>query len=81
MSFTKHIENDAFFGYDNTPKQTKYLRTVSVNLVPYRNAPNERAAFVDMLQHELRGRELTADELRRIAERAWHQFLKRGWPT
>jgi len=38
MSFTKHIENDAFFGYDNTPKQTKYLRTYLVNLVPYRNA-------------------------------------------
>jgi hypothetical protein len=44
-------------------------------------APNERAAFADMLQHELRGRELTADELRRIAECAWHQLLKRGWPT
>ena len=45
-------------------------------------APNERAAFADMLRHELRGRELPADaNLRRIAERAWHQFLKRGWPT
>jgi hypothetical protein len=43
----------------------------------------ERAcSFADMLQHELRGRELPADaNLRRIAERAWHQFLKRGWPT
>jgi len=31
-----------------------------------------------MLGHELRRRELTDHELRRIAERAWHQFLKRG---
>ena len=44
-------------------------------------ALNEGAAFREMLAHELRGRELPADELRRIAERAWHQFLKRGWPA
>jgi len=44
-------------------------------------APSERAAFADMLQHDLRGRELPADELRRIAERSWRQFLKHGWPT
>ena len=40
--------------------------------------PNERAAFRDMLGHELRGRELADHELRRIAERVWHQFLKGG---
>jgi hypothetical protein len=45
-----------------------------VRLIP----PNERAAFRDMLGHELRGRELADRELRRIAERAWHQFLKGG---
>jgi len=40
--------------------------------------PNQRAAFRDMLGHELRGRELADHELRRIAERAWHQLLKGG---
>jgi hypothetical protein len=40
--------------------------------------PNERAAFRDMLDYEWRGRELSDHELRRIAERAWHQFLKHG---
>jgi hypothetical protein len=40
--------------------------------------PNERAAFGEMLAHELRGRELSDHEMRHIAERAWHQFLKRG---
>jgi hypothetical protein len=34
-----------------------------------------------MLEHELRGRELHDGELRRVAERAWHRFLKHGWPT
>jgi hypothetical protein len=41
------------------------------------------------LQHELRGRNpsgqsprvsLDDGELRRIAERTWHKFLKYGWP-
>ena len=44
-------------------------------------ATNERAAFGEMLAHELRGRELPDHEMRRVAERAWHQFLKHGWPT
>jgi hypothetical protein len=43
--------------------------------------PNERAAFREMLEHELRGREPHDGELRRVAERAWHRFLKHGWPT
>jgi hypothetical protein len=43
-------------------------------------APNGRAAFRDMLYHELRGRELHDHEMRRVAERAWHRFLKDGWP-
>ena len=43
--------------------------------------PNERAAFRKMLEHELSGRELPDGESRRVAERAWHRFLKHGWPT
>jgi hypothetical protein len=39
---------------------------------------NERAAFREMLEHELRGRELSDGELRRVAERAWHNFLRYG---
>jgi len=40
-------------------------------------APPARQAFGEMLQHELQGRgELPADEVRRIAEQTWHQFLK-----
>lgn len=42
-------------------------------------APADRAAFRDMLEHELRGRKLTDAETRRIAERSWHKFLKDGW--
>jgi DNA-binding transcriptional ArsR family regulator len=40
----------------------------------------ERAAFLEMLAHELRGRELTAGELRFVAERTWRTFLQHGWP-
>jgi hypothetical protein len=44
--------------------------------------PNKRAAFGEMLAYELRGRELLPDqELRRVVERAWHRFLRHGWPT
>jgi len=32
---------------------------------------NERAAFGEMLEHELRGRELPDHELRRVAENVW----------
>jgi DNA-binding transcriptional ArsR family regulator len=39
----------------------------------------ERAAFLEMMAHELRGRELTAGELRRVAERTWRAFLQHGW--
>ena len=39
----------------------------------------ERVAFLEMLAHELRGRELTAGELRRVAERTWRAFLQHGW--
>jgi len=41
--------------------------------------PNERAAFREMLEHELRGRELPDGKLRCLAERAWHKFLRYGW--
>ena len=33
-----------------------------------------------MLAHELRGRELTAGELRLVAERTWRTFLQHRWP-
>jgi hypothetical protein len=33
-----------------------------------------------MLKAAIRGRELPTDELRRIAERTWHQFCHYGWP-
>jgi hypothetical protein len=42
---------------------------------------SKRAAFGDMLAHALRGRVLSDQELRRVAERAWHSFLRHGWPT
>jgi hypothetical protein len=42
--------------------------------------PNERAAFREMLEHELRGHELPDGKLRRLAERAWHKFRYR-WPA
>jgi len=42
--------------------------------------PDDRAAFRKMLQMELQGRELPNDELRQVAERTWHKFLKFGWP-
>jgi len=41
---------------------------------------SKRAAFGEMLGYELRGRVLSDHEVRRIAERAWHRFLKHGWP-
>jgi hypothetical protein len=43
-------------------------------------APEDRAAFRKMLQMEMQGRELPNDELRQVAERTWHKFLKFGWP-
>ena len=43
-------------------------------------APNERAAFGEMLAHELRGRELPDHEMRRVVVNTWHAFLKYGWP-
>jgi len=42
--------------------------------------PTERAAFREMLEHQLRGRDLPDGDLRRVAERAWHKFLRYGWP-
>src|SRR5205809_6627276 len=36
--------------------------------------PEERAAFREMLRHELHGRELPDGELRRVAERTWRLF-------
>ena len=44
---------------------------------------NMRPAFREMLEIELRGRELIAHEKRRAAERIfiWHKLLKHGWPA
>jgi hypothetical protein len=43
--------------------------------------PNDRAGFLEMLAHELRGREPLPDgELRCIAERTWRLFNRVGWP-
>jgi hypothetical protein len=44
-------------------------------------APSDRTGFLEMLAHELRGREPLPDgELRRIAEDAWRRFNRVGWP-
>ena len=40
---------------------------------------DERKAFLEMLEHELRGRDLADGKLRRIAERTWQKFLRHGW--
>jgi hypothetical protein len=41
--------------------------------------PRERAGFLDMLAHELRGQDLTDEKLRRIAAQTWRRFLVWGW--
>ena len=57
-----------------TNEQQNHLKDI-LRLIP----PDERAAFLAMLQHELRGRELADGELRRVAERTWRAFLQHGW--
>ena len=57
-----------------TDKQQNQVKDI-LRLIP----ADERAAFLDMLEHELRGRELHDGELRRIAERTWQKFLRHGW--
>jgi len=42
-------------------------------------APSDRPGYDAMLQHALRGRELPADELRRIAVEVWKHFCFHGW--
>jgi hypothetical protein len=42
-------------------------------------APSDRVGFREMLQHELRNRELPEHELRRVAEDVWRKFCKVGW--
>ena len=39
---------------------------------------DERAAYLDMLLHELRGRDVADGELRRIAVQVWRWFLQFG---
>src|SRR5262249_28486024 len=53
-------------------EQQSQLKDI-LRLIP----PDERAAFLAMLQHELHGRELPNDELRRVAEHTWRaQFVQ-----
>jgi hypothetical protein len=56
-----------------TDEQRNQVQDI-VRLIP----ADERAAFVDMLTHELRGRELAEGELRHVAERTWRKFLRHG---
>jgi DNA-binding transcriptional ArsR family regulator len=57
-----------------TDEQRNQVKDI-LRLIP----ADERAAFLEMLAHELRGRELAEGELRRIAERTWQKFLRHGW--
>ena len=57
-----------------TNEQQNHLKDI-LRLIP----PDERAAFLAMLQHELHGRELPNDELRRVAERTWRSFVQHSW--
>ena len=65
-----------------TDEQQNQVKDI-LGLIP----ADERAAFLEMLAHELRSREppLGADrlpegELRRIAEHTWRKFLRHSWP-
>ena len=58
-----------------TDEQQNQLKDI-LRLVP----PDEQAAFLDMLTHDLRGRDLDRGELRRVAEHTWRKFLQHGWP-
>jgi hypothetical protein len=42
--------------------------------------PPDRGAYLSMLEHRLRGREVDDHELRRVAEQTWREFLQDGWP-
>ena len=56
-----------------TDEQQNQLKDI-LRLIP----PDEQAAFLDMLAHDLRGRDLDRGELRRVAE--YTLFLQHGWP-
>jgi len=53
-----------------TDEQQNQLKDI-LRLIP----PDEQAAFLDMLAHDLRGRDLDRGELRRVAEHTWRKFL------
>ena len=57
-----------------TDEQQNQVKDI-LRLIP----ADERKAFLEMLEHELRGRDLADGELRRIAERTWQKFLRHGW--
>jgi hypothetical protein len=57
-----------------TDEQQNQLKDI-LRLIP----PDERAAFLAMLQHELHDRELPNDELRRVAECTWRSFVQHSW--
>ena len=58
-----------------TDEQQNQLKDI-LRLIP----PDEQAAFLDMLAHDLRGRDLDRGELRRVAEHTLRKFLQHGWP-
>ena len=59
-----------------TDEQQNQLKDI-LRLIP----PDEQAAFLDMLAHDLRGRDLDRGELRRVAEHTWRKFLQHGQCT
>ena len=61
----------AAFALSNASKRAR----IRSRLIP----AEERAAFLEMRAHQLRGRELTEGELRRVSERAWRTFLEHRW--
>jgi Spy/CpxP family protein refolding chaperone len=59
-------------------KLTDEQRDKIKDIVRLLASEEERQVFLEMLERELRGRELAdSDELRRVAEQTWRKFL---WP-
>src|SRR5262244_4177044 len=62
------------------PPRLDRVRIANSNWRSRRPRPHhERAAFRETLQIEFHGRELSDHERRRVAERAWQNFLRYGW--
>jgi hypothetical protein len=56
--------------------EAKWIRSIYQQWLA---SSSERAAFRGTLQIESHGRELSEHETRRVAERAWQNFLRYGW--